>query len=709
MGLTITDFSPTCISNLSLPGMLHGITIRSHKSHGRLLHIRTPELPEGYRMFTGRDLGDRNNVEIWGCTVPLFAADKSAYIGEPVGLLVGPDLQILEELLTLTQVTFEELEPQFSREDTDTRRIVLARHLDYGSIEHDFADSEQVVEGVYRTGIQDHHYLEPMGALAAPAGTGMQIYSPCTHIYLVQDIVAQATGIARKNILVEACFPGDDLDGKLWYPAVIAAQAAFAAREMQQAVHIQHDHVEDGLYSPKRAPATIRIATGISSDGEKRTLRAELDIDMGSYPVGGAQLLERAMLQICGRYRLSSLQVIGRILHTNTPPLGFFDGWGDAAAAFAIETHYNRAAEVAMADPADFRSRNLVAPGERLITGGLMREMYYPQRVLEAVVSASDFTRKHAAYELQRKRRSEDRFRRDVLRGIGIAQVSSPPMLIGTSRPTQASSAGIRLESDGTATILTSMYPGSSGAELAWRSVVAEALGLSISKTRIAPARTDTCPDTGPETLSRGITICSRVLETCAQAINKRRFRDPLPIEIHRSFRLPKTLGQDADGIADPYPFAATGAAVIEVEIEQHTLSLSIRGIWLAVNGGRIIQSSAAMQRLEQSIYSALGFLHTEVLELHAGMLSPSHTVGYRIPRFGDFPDPHIQLIQPDRKAASLGVGEIPGMCIPAAGIQAVSQASGVYFDQVPITPEIMYQYRTAPEETEPFTQEAEE
>lgn len=174
---------------------------------------------------------------------------------------------------------------------------------------------------------------------------------------------------------------------------------------------------------------------------------------------------------------------------------------------------------------------------------------------------------------------------------------------------------------------------------------------------------------------------------------------------------MPRSYRQDSSGATDPYPLAAIGAAVLEVEIEQRTLDISIRGIWLAVDGGRIIQPSAALQRLEQNVYSALGFLHTEVLELHHGMLSPSHTIGYRIPRFGEFPDPQIQLLQPDRNGPPLGIGELPGMCIPAAGIQAISQASDVYFDQIPISPEVMYQYRNdeLPEAVQPAAVETDQ
>ena len=690
MGLTITDFSPACISNIRTEGMLYGITIRSHKSRGRLLHIRTPELPEKYYLITAQDLAARNTVTIWGCEIPLLASTEAHFLGEPVALLVGPDWQTITDLAEQTQVTFEELEPQFEREDEATRHIILERSECWGDLDAVLKDCEQTIEGVYRTGLQDHHYLEPMGALAEPTEKGLRIYSPCTHIFLVRETAAAVTGINKRDIIVEGCFPGDDLDGKLWYPAVIAAQAAAAATIIGQPVRILHNHHEDSLYSPKRAPTTIQITTTSDEECNPQAMQAVVDIDMGSYPVGAEQIIERIIQQLSFSYRFAAVNIRVRVMCTNTPPLGFFDGWGDASAAFAIETHLNRLSEVALSDPASIRRTLRLTNGERQLNGETHHTGGEALRAFESVIAASDFLRKHAAYELQRKRRGTDDLQADVWRGIGLAQISTAACLIDERQHTPAATAGIRLESNGTATILTSMYPGSAGAELAWRSVVCEVLGLPLSHTRVEQPSTATCPDSGPETLSRGITICSRILESCAQAINKRRFRDPLPIEIHRRFKISRNSGN-----------YSAGAAVVEVEIEQHTLNIAIRGIWLAADGGRIIQPSAAIQRLEQGIYSALGFLHTEVLELHQGVLSPSHTIGYRIPRFGEVPDPHIQLIQPDRKGAAVGIGEIPGMCIPAAGIQAVSQASGVYYDQVPITPEIMYQYRALSDTTE--------
>ncbi|GAB6091132.1 xanthine dehydrogenase family protein molybdopterin-binding subunit [Spirochaeta dissipatitropha] len=702
MGAPSSKTDLTCISNLSREEMLHGLIIRSHKIHARLLNIRCPDLPQDFYLISASDLGVRNRAEILGCSIPLFVEENCMYFGEPVALLIGPDQERLRAIGEQIQITFEELEASLDRENLPDDCIFLERSYTYGDPEKDFAECNRTIEGTYRNGIQDHHYLEPMGALAEPDGGNLKIYSPGTHIYLIRDIVAAATGMSKRSIHVFGCYPGDDLDGKLWYPAILAAQAAVAARISGKAVRILHSHEEDALYSPKRAASRIRITTAVSDENsEKRSRRVELDIDMGSYPVGAEDFLERCVYQLSGRYRLSSLEIKARILRTNSPPLGFFDGWGDSIGSFALETHYNRCAELLPADPGQLRSDTLAMPGDRLVSGVRIRSDADPGHVLQAVIRASDYSRKHAAYELQKKRRGEGSIQTDAQRGIGLAIAFHPPLYLGEKERMQSSAVGLRLDGDGSATILCSMYPGSAGAEQAWKKIVSEVLGLKISEIRIEAPNTVTCPDCGPETLSRSITICSKVLENCAQAINKRRFRDPLPIEVHRSFRLPRSNKKDARDIPDAYPVYASAAAVVETEIDPGTMKLNFRGIWLAIDGGRILQQSAALQRLEQGVYSAMGFLHSEVLELEHGRLQPNRILGYRIPRFGDFPDPQIQLIQPDRNAPSLGIGELPGMTIPAAGIQAISQASGLYLDQIPVTAENFYRYLQEQESSE--------
>lgn len=85
-------------NDLKFPGQYYGALIRSPTSHGKLLNILPPNLPDGYFLYTAADIPGKNYLEISGATIPIFAPYELNYAGEPVGILVGPEYETVSDL-----------------------------------------------------------------------------------------------------------------------------------------------------------------------------------------------------------------------------------------------------------------------------------------------------------------------------------------------------------------------------------------------------------------------------------------------------------------------------------------------------------------------------------------------------------------------------------------------------------------------------------
>ncbi|MCE1196491.1 hypothetical protein LWX53_08350, partial [bacterium] len=97
---------------LKFPGMLYASTIRSSVPRARRAEIQRPELPPGYRCIAPADLLAENLCLALPDGVPLFADGSVAYKGEALGLIVGPDAAICDELARNASAVYEEEDPE---------------------------------------------------------------------------------------------------------------------------------------------------------------------------------------------------------------------------------------------------------------------------------------------------------------------------------------------------------------------------------------------------------------------------------------------------------------------------------------------------------------------------------------------------------------------------------------------------------------------
>ena len=254
---------------------------------------------------------------------------------------------------------------------------VSAYHRDVGlSTEDALESSAHVVSETFTTQRIEHAFLEPESTLAVPSGDGEQktlhVYSGGQGVWDDRNDIAAILGVERERVTVELVSNGGAFGGK--EDMSNQGHAALAAWLLGQPVKCTLSRVESFRMHAKRHPITLDVRAGCDADGVLTGLHVRAIGDSGAYASVGMKVLERAAGHVAGPYRWQSLDIEATAVRTNNPICGAFRGFGANQAQFATEGVIDRLAELAGIDPWEFRSKNVITPGDTWGPGQIMED-----------------------------------------------------------------------------------------------------------------------------------------------------------------------------------------------------------------------------------------------------------------------------------------------------------------------------------------------
>jgi CO/xanthine dehydrogenase Mo-binding subunit len=678
------------VSDVSVKGMLYAQTLRSPVAKGRLVDVQAPKLPSSYTLISAEDIAGKNQVE--GLAVPIFAFDELSYIGEPVALLVGPDEAKLEEFASQCVVTAEEEKPDSRNPPPPEEGADPAqpcRKYTTGDFSAIVSGAETLLDGSYTTGIQEHWYSEAHGAVAVFREGNLTIHTATQWPYHVKRSAAVAVKIDEDSVVVEQTGLGIHLEGKLWYPSLIACQAAVAACVTGKPVKLMLTREEDFRFSPKRAAADIQICSIFDNKGTVLGTEIRPVINLGAGKAFAGELLDQTCLGCIGMYKLGTINLEGCAVTANIPPQGPMGGFGLSQGFFAAECHVSRIADSLRQDPAEWRKQNCLQKGGSLAIGVPLKDPVPIPQLIDTAAAMGDYYRKWASYELLRRSRNEAgwEIKSEPLRGIGIATAFQGAGLLYSGADKGGGGVELTLEKDGSLIIKTSILSSGEDSIRVWKDIAAELLSVESDNVRIA--NDGAAPDSGPSGFSRNVTVVTKLVEKCCQSIRKQRFRDPLPITVRRTVKPDKMIpwnGGEGEKPIDSAVFAhpGWGAAAVEIEIDPVSFQPHVRGVWLAVDGGKILSQVKARRSLKTAVIHALSWVSHEDIAYIDGKIPEACFRRYSLLSTMEAPPINIDFIFNDA-AAPKGIGELPFSCIPAAYVQAVSQAMNHSFEKIPL------------------------
>ncbi len=651
-------------------------TVRSRSSHGLITSISLPHLPRGYLSITADDIPGSRMLNLGSASLPILASGRVAYRGEPVALIAGPDKNRIAEAIELARVRVEKEDPDYTFESFDSGRLAAVSTFCRGDVEAAFASAAKVVEGEYRFGPQDHYYPEPQGSAAAFDYDKLVVFSSAQWPFHVRNAVSEALRVKREEVIVRSTLLGPHLDGKLWYPSLLACHAALAAVLCAKPAILLLSRSEDFLFSTKRAPTLVACRAALDADGRLSAIDSSIAINTGAYAPFADEMTYRTAMTSTGGYTCPNVRVVSRAVRTNLPPMGAFTGLGTTPATFAIERLAEDCAAAFDMDPSDWRALNCAVKGEVTFGGNWKKSVPY-QRIVDRLLAASDYPRKRSSFELIRKRNADPSASPGY--GIGLAFGRQLPAGGFGRTGSGAPAVEVTMSKDSRLAIKTSTLPVSAGAVEMWKRSAAAILGLRPAAVSIEAPETDKVPDTGPATLSRTVSIVTRLVESACEGLRTKRFREALPITVRKAQRASGKNGAPESAL-EP---SAWAGVVVELSLSAVDNAPAIRGVWIVAKAGRLLSPSEAVRTLEHDATVAIGMCLGERLDLSEGPASLDDLRRYQLPRLEDAPPVHVEFLEDDSEA--LGIGELAYSLVPPAFANALGQALDARQDALPL------------------------
>ncbi|MGQ0702490.1 MAG: xanthine dehydrogenase family protein molybdopterin-binding subunit [Gemmatimonadales bacterium] len=668
--------------DLVFPGMLYGRTIRSTIPAGRIRSVRLGFDPTGFTIVDYRDIPHRNVVALIDDDQPFLVEQEVRHMAEPILLLAHPDR---EKLLSAdVEIQYQEVEPLLDPERSD--RVFKAITITQGEVEAALGRADLIVEGTYRTGHQEHVYIEPNAVVAVPEHGGVAIHGSMQCPFYVLKALKSLFG-AERHLRIVQTETGGGFGGKEEYPSILAGHAGLLALKSGRPVKLVYDRVEDLLATTKRHPSIVRHRTGLTRDGRLVAMDVEVILDGGAYVTLSPVVLSRGCIHAGGPYRCDDLRIQGRAVFTNTPPNGAFRGFGAPQTQFAIEVHLDRIADALGLDPVTIRRRNALRPGDTTVTGQVLREDASAHLVLEEAVRRSDFLARRERY-------------RGTSRGIGLSLFYHGAGFTGSGERVLQSKARLVLTPTGVQVAIGSTEIGQ-GTRTMHAQIVADALGIPYEQVEVAQPDTAVVSDSGPTVASRTCMVVGKILEDCAREMRGRLdglspaeyFARHGPLTVERQYQPPSWVRWDEERYrGDAYATYGWGCDVVELEVDRETYEIRPVRVTAVQEFGRPIHPALAQGQIEGGTVQGLGYALLERVVMQQGAMANAQLTNYTIPTTLDTPELDVVMLEnpyPGGPFGAKGVGELP-MDGPAPAVVNALRHLGFDVREIPATPEIL-------------------
>ncbi len=670
--------------DLSFPGMLHGRTIRSTIPCGRVKSIRYDFDTAGFTIVDYRDIpaAGHNIVALIEDDQPFLVEREVRHLAEPIVLLAHEDREAL--LAANVVIEYEEDEPEFDPEHSTT--ILKALAIDKGNIDAGFAAADVIVEGTYRTGHQEHVYIEPNGVIAIPENDGIAVHGSIQCPFYVHKALKSLLGKIAWIRVVQT-ETGGGFGGKEEYPSMLAGHATLLALKSGRPVKIIYDRTEDMIATTKRHPSIVHHRTGLTKDGRLVAMDIDIILDGGAYVTLSPVVISRGGIHAAGPYRCENTRIRGRAMFTNTPPNGAFRGFGAPQTLFAVEAHMERIAEALDMDPVALRELNALVPGDTTATGQTLTGDCSALDVLREAVRRSDFVKKRKAYK-------------GTNRGIGLALFYHGAGFTGSGELRLASKAKLSLTPTGVRIMVSSTEIGQ-GTRTMHAQIVADSLGVPYDCVEVQQPDTQLVPDSGPTVASRTCMVVGKILQRCAEEMKEKLgnltpaeyYAEYGPLEVLKEHEPPAWIQWNDDTYSgDAYATYAWGCDVAEVEIDRDTYEVRPFKFTAVQEIGKAIHPGLARGQIEGGSAQGLGFALLEKVVMRNGGMANASLTNYTIPTTLDTPEMDIEILENpyvDGPFGAKGLGELP---VDGPGPAVVNAIRHLAIDvrEIPATPEIV-------------------
>ena len=656
------------------------------------------------------------------------------FVGDVVAIVAGDTEQAVDRALKLIKTEYEVLKPVLDFRKAKDNPVLVHPEEDWkslcpvgadnkrnlcssgsesdGDVEAVLKDCDLVIERTYHTKADDQTMMETFRAFTYLDAFGRLNVVASTQIpFHIRRILANALGIPKSAVRVVKPRIGGGFGAKQTgvaeiYPAIVTMKTGRPAKMI-------YTRYESMIAASPRHEMEVTVRMGLSKEGKVRAVDMYTLSNTGAYGEHGPTTVGLSGHKAIPIYTPEAFRFTYDVVYTNYQSSGAYRGYGATQGLFAVETALNEAAALLGIDPLEIRRKNFLREGQ-------IMPAYYNER-LESCHVSQCMEKARAMMDWDKKYPFKDMGNGKV-RGVGVGismQGSGIPCVdVGT--------VTIRLSDEGHYNMMIGATDMGTGCDTILSQMAADCMDCDVKDIVVAGVDTDVSPyDSGSyassTTYVTGMAVvkaCKELREkiiaqgaellgipaktadfdgACVYAANEDKANDGSASISLKDISTKRMCGS---GLAleatvshssptSPPPFMC---GMAEVEVDLQTGEIELLEYKAAVDCGTVINPNLARIQAEGGIVQGIGMaLFEDINYTDKGRLKENSFMQYKIPARVEIPDLEVEFdssYEPSGPFGAKSVGEVVMNTPLPAIVQAVYHATGLWFRELPITPE---------------------
>ncbi|MEG6584670.1 xanthine dehydrogenase subunit XdhA [Dendrosporobacter sp. 1207_IL3150] len=650
------------------------------------------------------------------------------YWGDEIAAVVAVDELTAEKALKLIKVEYDEYPSVLTLSDAldesaveihqGSNNIIKTTSYKFGELEQSFVECDYILEGQYKTSIVQHCAMENHSAFAYTDQRGRIIIYSSTQIpHICRRIVGQALGMPWGMIRVVKPYVGGGFGSK--QDVIVEPIAAFLSTKVAgRPVKLELTREETFIATRTRHAMEYTLKSGVAKDGTLLARKANIFSINGAYASHGHSIASKCAATIRVQYKQPAIECSATTVYANLPAAGAMRGYGIPQVNFALECHMDDLAYELGIDPIDIRLKNLHEAGFVDPLSGVKAHTNGVRECIRKGRELINWTNKRSCYKEQSGNKR---------RGVGMAC-----FYYGTATyPVGQEIAGARivLNQDGSVQLQIGATEIGQGSDTVFAQMAAETIGITFDKVHIITEQdTDITPfDTGSyasrQTYVSGAAVKKAAEEIKAKILQRASSMTDIPLQTldtdmdwivykhsrekikplsdvaldsYYNLKTAAPITADVSNLTRTNAFAY-GCTFAEVEVDILTGKVAVMELYNIHDSGKIINPQLAEGQVHGGVSMGLGYaLYEQLLfDSKSGKPLNNNLLDYKLMTASDTPEIGVAFVETYDPTAPFGnkaLGEPPAISPAPAIRNAILNATGVKINEVPMTPQRLFE-----------------